>query len=367
VELLVDSGEFWPRLRGDLERAHSSVLIQTLSLEADRVGRDLFDLLHASRASDRRLLVDSFVQCVVADRFVYHPRNLLDPEFRAHRRATAAMFRRLQNAGVRMRLTNPPGPLLLRFVARNHKKIIVVDDRIAYLGGINFTDHNFGWHDVMLRLEHPAVVRLLAADFLATWDGSSRRRTAAFDGFEIHLLDGRDNAAGFAPVLDLIARARRSIFVETPYLTFPFTDWLAAARRRGVRVTVIVPEHNNWGRHRDYLAHVAMRTGIDLLLYPGRLTHLKAILVDDETLLLGSSNLEYLSYRLHHEVLALVTDPSIVADFRRRVVEPDTAQAHPCRTDGPAWVGALLQTQLRLMVAVGDILGPPAVSVEMPR
>jgi len=62
------------------------------------------------------------------------------------------MTRALRNEGVKIRYTNGYGATPRRLLSRNHKKLIVIDDRAAYVGGINFSEHNASWHDMMIRL-----------------------------------------------------------------------------------------------------------------------------------------------------------------------------------------------------------------------
>jgi cardiolipin synthase len=127
-------------------------------------------------------------------------------------------------------------------------------------------------------------------------------------------------------VLKLIDRAERSIFVESPYITFPFYERLREAALRGVQVKVVTPEQNNWRLFRNYARLESARSGIDLRLYRG-MSHLKAMLIDEEYLVGGSSNFDYLSYRLYQEIVAIFTDRELINDFRRRVMRPDLAYA----------------------------------------
>jgi cardiolipin synthase len=221
---------------------------------------------------------------------------------------------------------NPAGPLLLRLPARSHKKSIVIDDRIAYLGGLNFSDHNFGWHDLMLRLNDPAAAAFLAEDLEAAWHGARMHGWRECDGVALGILDGRCNARGFGPVFDLIAGARDELLIQTPYLSFPFTDHLRAAARRGVRVIVVAPGPHPHPGFARYLAWECARGGFELRLLPV-MTHVKAMLVDGRRLVLGSSNFDYLSYRVLQEILAIVEDPRVVADFITRVATVDLARA----------------------------------------
>src|SRR5262249_49679413 len=158
-------------------------------------------------------------------------------------------------------------------------KLVVVDERVAYLGGINFSDHNFAWHDLMVRFEDFGVARFLADDFLATWEGRDRACSFQGPGLTLHALDGRRNEAAFDGVLELLAGAREEIFVECPYVTDPFCRELQRASRRGVQVTVLMPELHNFPLLREGMRRAAAESSIELRLYPDRMTHMKALLV----------------------------------------------------------------------------------------
>jgi cardiolipin synthase len=327
MRLLVDANEFRETLATDLAAARSSVFLQALTFEGDAAGRSVAELLVRSPARDRRVLVDVFTRHVLSDRFRWRPDNLLSVPLWREAWATRRMHRDLPGRGVEVRFVNPAGPLFLRFPARNHKKLVVVDERIAYVGGINFSDHNFAWHDLMVRVDDAHVGEFLAEDFLATWEGRDRAGSLEASGLTLHALDGRRNEAVFDDVLELLAQAREEIFLQCPYVSDPFTRELRRAARRGVRVTVLMPERHNFPLFREALAHVAAEGSVDLRLYPDRMTHMKALLVDRRRLVVGSANFDIWSYHCQQEYLAVVSDPAIVEEFRRRVAEPDLARS----------------------------------------
>lgn len=348
MRLLIDAGEFMDALRADFDAASSSVLAQTMTFEGDHAGLLFANLLIRSRCADKRFLVDCYSHHMINCRFVHSPFAWGDAELRREMRTTMAAHEALRRAGVAIRFSNPAGAMLRRFPARNHKKSIVIDGRIAYLGGLNISDHNFAWHDLMLRIENTAVAAFLAGDLDASWRSRPASRWAEFDGIAIGTTNGRHNPAVFEPMFDAIAGTRDEIIVETPYLTFPFTDRLAEARRRGVRVRVIAPfphPRRTFGR---YLEWECARSGFELCLLPG-MTHVKAMLLDNKRLVMGSSNFDYLSYRLLHEILAIVDEPGIVAEFARRVGDVDLARSRKwlCRH---GWAGAVRR---RCMEAAG--------------
>ena len=356
TDLLVNFSEFWSRLGQDIASAQDSVFVQTFAFEGDTVGKQLSEALLSSPAADKRILGDSFTRVVLSDRFKYSPTNFFDRELRREHYETAKMKRELERAGVQIRFTNPFGVTPRRLVSRNHKKLVAIDNRVAYFGGVNFSEHNAAWHDMMLRVEDEDVSAFLREDFLSTWSGRNRVAQVHFDGVELFTLDGRTNRAAFQQVLGLIDNARQTIFVESPYITFPFYERLRAATRRGVTVKIVTPEQNNWRFFANYARLESARSAIDLRLFRGGMSHLKAMLIDDEYLIAGSSNFDYFSYRIHQELLAIITAPETVSDFRERVMIPDLANARSVECQASLVGKQLLSFQMRLLDAALTIL-----------
>jgi cardiolipin synthase len=330
MKLLVDSDDFMVALRRDVAGATRRVLAQTMTFEGDAAGRALAGLLIGSRCQDRRLAVDAFSSHVLSCRSVHGLARAGDSELRDEIHATRATGEALTRAGVAVRYLNPAGPLLMRLPARSHKKSIVIDDRISYVGGLNFSDHNFGWHDLMLRIDDPVAAGFLSEDFERTWRGGRTCEWRQCDGVHLGILDGRRNARGFQPVFDLIAAARDTIIVQTSWLSFPFTDHLRDAARRGVHIVVIAPGAHSSAGFGSYLEWECARGGFELRLLPA-MTHVKAMLVDDRRLVLGSSNFDYLSYTVLQEIVAIVDDAGVVADFIERVATIDLARTRVAR------------------------------------
>lgn len=324
IRLQIDASEFWPSLQRDIREAKEYVYIQSMSLEADSVGKALAAELIACRAGDRRVIADEFYTVRrINDNFLHNPKHWFNKAVWQERNDTLAMLKRLDGSGVGVKLTNPSGPLSVKFLKRNHKKIMAIDDRIVYIGGLNFTEHNFEWHDMMVRIEDADLTRFLKEDFLTTWKGNHANTTRRFEDIELFRFDGVNNRKTFQPILDLIAGAKRSIYVISPYIAFPFYEPLRKAIANGVKVVLIAPENNNWITMREYLIWESERAGVDLRMYQGRMMHLKAMLVDDSQLIVGSSNFDFLSSTLMQEVVAVVTDKGVIEDFKRRVLEVD--------------------------------------------
>ena len=122
--------------------------------------------------------MDAYTLHVLSDRFRWHPRNLVSPNVWLEARATRRMLTGLERQGVAVRFGSPAGPFFRRLPVRNHRKLVTIDGQVAYFGGLNFSDHNFGWHDLMLRVEDAHVAAFLEEDFLSTWAGRELRSLA---------------------------------------------------------------------------------------------------------------------------------------------------------------------------------------------
>ena len=346
ADLLVGSSAFWARCSADIAKARQRVLVQAMTFEGDSAGLAVAGAIAASRAADRRVLVDDYTRHVVNDTFLALTR---DPAIHAEAAETAAMFARLLAAGAGVRVTNPIGRNPLRYALRNHKKLLVIDD-VAWLGGINFSDHNFAWHDMMVRVEHPGIADWLAGEFERDWQGHGGSRTGEIAGATLLSMDGADNPAGFAPLIAAFAGARRSLEVVSAYPTFPFVAAMGEAARAGAEVTLYTPRPNNKPIIRDYLLGVAERAGIRIRLTP-MMTHAKAALIDGEALVVGSSNFDFVSYRANAEYVAVLRDAGLIRAFRDHVLTPLQAGSS---APAPGDRSALRSWRARLGLGLAD-------------
>ncbi len=365
AEVLVDSDSVWASVQADLAAAREYAFIQTYSFEGDRVGTALCDAFLDAEAPDRRLLVDSYTRANQNDRWIALPGTLFDPGFRAEVRNTGRLVRVLRAGGVGVRFGRPFGMLGRRFLNRDHKKLILFDDRVSYIGGINFSEHNFEWHDLMVRVEDPEVTRFLRRDFQSSWEGRSQHGCASFPelGLDLHLLPGEGNRAAYRDLLGLIDTAERSIDVISPYVSPPFTDHLAAAAARGVRVRIVTPRRNNKGYLQKYLLATAARSGFEVWLFGDRMIHMKCMLIDGGTLVTGSSNFDLMSYNgFLAEIVAVFRAPEVIGAFRRQVLDPDLEASR--RFEGGSGFrtgrlgGALREMPIRAARWLAGVLGP---------
>lgn len=357
VELLVDGPDFWTRLEQDLGRASRRAYVQTFSFEGDRVGRALGKAFEKCRARDRRLLIDSYSLLYHSDRVIPGP-AWLDRAFRSEVLNTHRWIRRLRARGAEVRFCNPLGPSPVNLVRRSHKKLALVDDRVAYLGGINFSEHNFAWHDMMFRIESTELAAVLAEDFGATWNGTPLKMDRSVGPVRLISLNGRGNSRGLAPVIEAMRSATASIDVLSAYLSAPFTTELGAARRRGVRVRVLTPEQNNKANLTRHILLAAHRHDFDVFTRAGGMSHLKAMLIDRELLVAGSSNFDFLSYHVLEELVFMSRQPAMVGPFMDRVWAPGFARARPVRVS-PDMRARLGDSAVRLAAAVASRIALP--------
>ncbi|HNN55225.1 MAG TPA: phosphatidylserine/phosphatidylglycerophosphate/cardiolipin synthase family protein [Novosphingobium sp.] len=332
-ELLIGAEAFWCRAAQDIAAARRRVLVQAMTFEGDAAGSRVAAAIAGSSAADRRVLIDDYTRHVINDTFLALSR---DAALHDEARATWRMFDDLAASGAGLRLTNPVGRNPLRYATRNHKKLLVMDDAV-WLGGINFSDHNFAWHDMMVRIAHPGLADWAANEFERDWTGNVASSAATIAGVELLSLDGSANEAEFAPLLDLFASARQSIEVVSAYPTFPFVDAMAQAARRGVSVRLYTPRPNNKPVIRDYLLGIAAGSGLEIRLVE-QMTHIKAALIDGEALVVGSSNFDFVSFRANAEYVATIRDPALIADFTTRLLVPmRAASTLPGPQDHSRW------------------------------
>ncbi len=172
-EVLVGSDAFVGALTADVRDCERTLLVQFSTFEGDRSGQEFAALLldRAEHGVEVRFTVDHYSDVVQSD---YHPLLVHRYTERHHERdSTHALLDHLRASGVRIKRTAPPGFLGCFLLYRDHKKLVLLDDRVAYVGGINISDHNYAWHDLMVRITGP-IVADLAADYRSTWDGATR-------------------------------------------------------------------------------------------------------------------------------------------------------------------------------------------------
>jgi cardiolipin synthase len=326
IDILVSQKEFWNALKNDLKNAKHHVYIQMLNVEGDITGKRLEKLLiKKCSASDKRIIVDSIIKYMISDKIIYAPNNLVNQSIRQEIKETKRLYSRLQKAGVKIKIGKPLGKFLSNILARNHTKYVLVDN-VVYIGGRNFCDHNMIWHDLMLRFEDPKLAEFIKTDFIHSWEDNKKRNSLILPKSVFHILNGQNNEKKFNEFRALIKSAKKSIIVHTPYIQYPFYDSLKKVSEKGVKIDVISPKINNHGLMNRYSKWECKRAKVNLYQL-NEMSHLKAMLIDDSTLIVGTSNFDYLSYRHMQEIVIVVKDQNFIKKFKDKVILPDLQRA----------------------------------------
>ena len=315
----VNNSEYGASLQKDILGAQDRIYVQTMGFEGDRVGKDVSHWLNQSKAKDKRLLIDSYSKVTISDRFIFNPFNFFNSAFYQELKDTKTILKELSANGLQVKYSNPLGWFGIYYPARNHKKIIIID-HICYIGGINFSEHNFSWYDLMLRIEIPEILHHLVADFLTTWaDKNNNLKIAVDASTSLYFLDGKNSQNLYEELFQRLKQAKRSIKVYSPYITAPCLDVLKQISRSGVKVSIFIPGKNNKAIFNHYLQACLSGTNIKVFKLPGIMSHQKSIVVDDQTLVFGSANFDFVSYYLEQEVILVASSKDYVEVFNNQI------------------------------------------------
>ena len=263
--------------------------------------------------------------------------------------------RRLEALGIRCKVFAPVTPFVsTHYNYRDHRKILVVDGRVGFTGGVNLADEyinhveKYGrWKDAAVMLEGEGV-RTMTALFLQMWSIQREPEFAQFltrpipetqaKGFVIPYgdcpLDGE--RVGEMVYIDLLNRARRSVHIITPYLILDgeLETALRFAAERGVDVHLILPgKPDKWFAYALAKTHYLplLSSGVKISEWEPGFTHAKVMIMDGQEAVVGTINLDYRSLYHHFENAVWMRGvdclPRIEADFQDtlaqcRTVEP---------------------------------------------
>lgn len=323
VALLSGAGKFYEAELEAIAEARRSVHLEAYIFHDSAIARRFLDAL-AERARQGvrvRLIIDAYGSMRLPDRY----------------------FSRLREAGGEVAWYQPfRWQTLKRYNNRTHRELIVIDGRIAFIGGAGiaawWTDGADGgppWRDTMVRVEGP-IATALQACFIENWLESSGQvladpgdfpfaeRDVARDGDARSLLVISTPSAGRATRAHilfqlLLAASRTSIHIQSPYFVPDrgLVRELVDAAGRGVRIRVMVP-----GRHNNHpIARLASRrrygkllqAGIEIHEYQPGMIHSKLLVVDEAWVVTGSTNFDNRSFGLNDEVNLAVQDPPLAA------------------------------------------------------
>ena len=268
---------------------------------------------------------------------------------------------RLEKLGVHCRVFNRFVPVVsLRQNNRDHRKYMIVDGRVAFTGGINMADEyinvkpRFGhWKDSAIRLEGDAVWSMTVS-FLAMWDFTNSeeehftpfRPVPARGGASGYVQPYHDcpwdnEPVGQSVYLNLIYRAKRYVYITTPYLVIDYslTMALVTSAKSGVDVRIIVPhipdKKTVFEMTRSHYEEL-LEAGVKIFEYEPGFIHAKNFVVDDRFATVGTVNLDYRSMFLHFENGVLLYDTPSVADIRNDFLDTQTkslmATLEDCRS-----------------------------------
>ena len=251
--------------------------------------------------------------------------------------------RTLEQMGIKCRIFNPFVPILSsRFNTRDHRKICVIDGNVGFTGGINLADEYINayekhghWKDTSILLKGEAVFNLTVM-FLSMWDyldgttgktDYSRYYPTVWDenakGYVQPFADNPldDEAVGETVYLNLINKAKRYVYITTPYLILS-TEMLTAltsAAKCGVDVRIITPHvPDKWYVHAVSRSHYQplIEAGVKIYEYTPGFIHAKTFVVDDNYAVVGTINLDYRSLYLHFECAVWMYQTPSVAQVR---------------------------------------------------
>ncbi len=321
LEFYQDGGEFFAPFFQSLHQAEQTIFLEFYIIHDDATGGVFADLLLAAAARGVKVfLLYDYIGCF------YTP---------------GAYFRRLEKGGVRCRPFNPP-PFrrgLGWFDRRDHRKMAIIDGRIAFVAGLNIGDEYGGngkaagrWRDVGLGLEGPAVCELFSL-FRENWQpekGAGGDELASFSCWDAEAGDAQVMIVNGGPHHSrslirnafrmAIAGAAGNVKVMNPYfIPGPrIVRSLLRAAGRGVQVQLILPAVSDVALvrlvSRSYYAQL-LKGGVEIYELQGKVLHAKVMLIDDCWAVIGSANLDQRSFHRNYEVNVIVDSP----DFGTRV------------------------------------------------
>jgi len=253
----------------------------------------------------------------------------------------------MRAAGVRVAAGLPIGnplvrPFLGRIDLRNHRKIVVIDDRVTYCGSQNCADPEFlvkakyaPWVDAVMRFEGPIARQnqfLFASDWMTYVDEnlddilSRPLPWPAPRGAPAQVI-GTGPTVRYSAMPEmfesLLFAARREVVVTTPYYVpdEALQNALCTTAYRGIDTTIVFPARNDsWivgAASRSYYADL-LAAGVKIYEYEGGLLHTKSLTLDGEITLIGSANMDRRSFELNYENNILFHDPTLTVAMRER-------------------------------------------------
>ena len=314
INLLINGEQTYSSMLQTIEGAEKYILLQVYIFRDDNIGMRFAELLmNKAKAGVKVYFLTDRIGSELGSRFL----------------------KKLQKAGVNVHIfsswKNWGGHFQVNF--RNHRKILVVDGKTAYLGGHNIGDDYLGkwksigpWRDTHLRVEGPSALSAQLS-FFKDWHWAKEEiidldwspHPSPENGkaliFPTGPADEKENC--LLAHLALINNARKRIWIATPYFVLPesIVYALELAALNGVEIKVLVPSYSD-NRLIQYASKVyierLIRKGVEFYEYTPGFLHQKVMLIDDEAALVGSVNLDSRSLFINFEVFGVTPEPEVI-------------------------------------------------------
>ena len=335
--------ELFPALLEELEKAEKFIFLEFFIVDEGLFWGRVLEILARKAAAgvDVRLLYDG------TNEFFNLPRSYP---------------KKLEALGIQCRSFAPVHPFVsTHYNYRDHRKILVVDGRVAMTGGVNLADEyininsRFGhWKDTAVMVYGPAV-RSFTLMFLQMWNINDREGSYPYleieapeedvPGFVLPYADCPldDERVGEWVYMDILNRAQRYVHIFTPYLILDgeMETALRFAAERGVDVRLILPgipdKKLAWALAKTHYAAL-LASGVKIYEYTPGFVHAKCFVADDREAVVGTINLDYRSLYHHFECALYLSGCEAVGDVERdflatqekcRTVTPETVRQEP--------------------------------------
>jgi cardiolipin synthase len=318
LKIFTDGHEKFNSLFEDLKKAKHHINIEYFTIYDDQLGKKLRKILvqKAREGVQVRVLYDLFGSKGSKQKF----------------------FKELIQAGgeVTSFMKSKLGYYSFRINFRNHRKIVVIDGSVGYIGGFNIGDQYLGrnkrfgnWRDTHLRLEGSVVLQLQSRFFM-DWNASAKRQKVQFSLDYFPQSNVQNNIpmqiVSSGPENDvqkikqgyikMIMGAKHSIWIETPYFIpdDALMEALLIAIRSGIEVRIVIPQmpdHPFVYRATEYYVQQLLKAGARIYSYQNGFMHAKTIVVDNMITSVGSANWDIRSFKLNFEANAFMYDPKV--------------------------------------------------------
>lgn len=338
VRVLRDARENYPAWEAAIREARTSIHLEMYIIHDDRVGRRFMDLL-AAKAREG-----------VAVRVIYD-------WFGAGVSRMRGLFRSLELAGGEARVFNPPSiKATFGFIRRNHRKLLVVDGAVAYIGGLCIGEAWEGipskrvepWRDTAVEIRGPAVAHA-EESFVESWRwcggdltglGADARVTPADAGtVSLRIVPTEPFSADMLRLDLLIASvARERLWITDAYFMGhgPYASALTRAAQDGVDVRLLLPHGSDVGWTVPVsrsLYRSLVDGGVRVYEWTGSMMHAKSAVADDRWVRIGSTNLNINSWLGNWELDVVIEDAGIAATldahFREDLASTTTISVGP--------------------------------------